>query len=128
MEKELWADVFEYKWLYQVSTLGRIKRLEYTAKHYTWCDRVFTEKILKPQKHRQWYLLINLRDESRKSKTQTVHRLVAQAFIENIDNKEQVNHKNWIKHDNNVNNLEWVTRSENAIHSYRVLWNTSKKK
>lgn len=47
-----------------------------------------------------------------------VHRLVAMIFLENLENKNFVNHKNKIKDDNNVCNLEWVTHSENMIHSY----------
>jgi hypothetical protein len=56
-----------------------------------------------------------------KGKVEYVHRIIAKCFIPNIDNKKCVNHKDGNKHNNSVDNLEWVTYSENHLHAYAVL-------
>lgn len=108
MSNEEWRPVTGYEASYQVSNLGRVKN-----RH----DRVLATVV-----NRCGYEQLNLWENS-KSRTFLVHRLVAQAFIPNSepDVRWQINHKNGIKTDNTVNNLEWVTMSENMLHSYRQL-------
>lgn len=113
METEIWKDIIWYEWLYQVSNLWNIKSFSNKKTN-----------ILKSW-YCKWYYQIHLHNDWIKNRI-LVHRLVAQAFIPNPENKPQVNHKDWNKQNNCVQNLEWVTRSENAIHSYRILWNKSK--
>lgn len=104
-ENEEWRDIPNYEGLYQVSSLGKVKSLR---------DRYGNprEKILKLWKEKDGYLLVNFCKNGKK-KTCTVHRLVANAFIENPNKLPMINHKNEIKYDNKVDNLEWCDAKYN---------------
>lgn len=120
--KEIWKDINEFEGLYQVSNLGNVKRIRFINKNTN-----KEQEMLKVKKLRKdGYYEVALYKNS-KGKSKQVHRLVANAFIPNLDNKPEVNHKNGIKTDNRVSNLEWVTISENALHSSRVLRNNVRK-
>ena len=101
---EIWKPIRDYEGLYEVSNLGRIKRLEN--------DKNRKEKILKPYKNKLGYLCINLYRDN-KVKQMYVHRLVAIAFIPNPENKPCIDHINTIRNDNRIENLRWVTYKEN---------------
>ena len=115
---EEWRDVVGYEGLYQVSSEGRVKSLERKVRHWRGGERIQKERILNPKTNRYGYLIVGLYAGG-KQKMFAVHRLVCQAFHENLDNKPQVNHLNEDKKDNRACNLEWCTRKENCNHGTR---------
>lgn len=102
---EIWKDIEEYEGIYQVSNLGRVKSS-------------YTNSILKGCKTSNGYIKVNLYKNGIVS-TKTIHRLVAQAFISNSENKSQVNHIDENKTNNVISNLEWSTAKENNNHGTR---------
>jgi hypothetical protein len=114
-QKEIWKDVLGYEEIYQVSNLGNVKSLQRLIR-LGYRPRIKKETILKNSIEFYGYYVVNLCKNLKHKKTK-VHRIVAEAFIPNPENKPQINHKNGIKTDNCVENLEWCTNQENAIHA-----------
>lgn len=109
---EIWKPIKWYEDKYNISNIWNIMSINYNRK---WIQKKLLSHVFK-----DWYVRVSLCNKS-KYKIYLVHRLVAFAFVSNPENKPCVNHKNWIKSDNRYNNLEWVTSSENNLHSYNVL-------
>lgn len=121
MSEEIWKDIKGFEGLYQVSTLGRVQRLQrdLVQKHYSGglSHYHFKEKIIKPLKNTNRYLYINL-TKGRKNYKKNIHRLVAEAFIDNPNNYKYINHKDSNTQNNCVDNLEWCTQSYNIKYAY----------
>jgi hypothetical protein len=119
MNDECWIPISGWHGLYEVSNFGHIKSLQNQISTGS-RNCVIRERILRLRHDKDGYLLVDLQNAGKKV-TYKVHRLVAIAFIKNPKNKPQVNHKDGNKENNNVNNLEWVTDSENKVHRYSEL-------
>lgn len=105
---EEWRDVVGYEGLYQVSNLGRVKSLDRVVNGKSHSQVIKRGKLLKIQYNIDGYCIVCLSKRS-VYKHYKVHRLVAQAFIPNLDNLPCVNHKDEDKTNNRVDNLEWCT-------------------
>ena len=115
-----WRDIDETDGRYSVSSMGDVRRNPIKQMQSNGVPHVYKERILKKQLNNWGYYCVNYNINGRIVR-RCVHRLVAEAFIPNLDNKPQVNHIDGIKTNNRVDNLEWVTQSENNLHAFNVL-------
>ena len=108
---EIWKDIEGFEGIYQISNMGRVKSLE---RDYINQGRVCRRKehILKSDKALKNRAMVTLYNGDIKAR-KLVHRLVAEAFIPNPENKPEVDHIDTDMWNNNVDNLRWVTRIEN---------------
>ena len=108
-QEEIWKAVADSNGEYHISSHGRVKSYK--------CGK---ERILKPGLIGNGYPMVCICYSKKKQKCKIIHKLVALAFIPNLDNKPQVNHKDGNKLNNHIDNLEWVTAKENTNHAWRT--------
>lgn len=109
MMEEIWKIINNTNNMFSISNLGKIRNNK-------------TGKTLKTQKNKKGYHIVRVTVNQRKT-TFRIHRLVAECFVPNVDNKPQVNHKDGNKDNNKSTNLEWVSNKENCLHAIKNgLW------
>ena len=120
---EIWKDIKNYEGLYQVSNLGRVRSLDHIRKNGKKENQIYLSKgrILKAAVQKKGGYVFVVLSKDGKTKGYRVHRLVADAFIDNPNNYRCVNHKDENKTNNNVNNLEWCTHKYNNNYGTKPL-------
>lgn len=113
---EIWRDIAGFEGFYMVSSIGRVKRGQVYRGIYR--NGQVKERIIKPFSCKGYLRVTMIKNGKRANFF--VHRLVAFAFIPNHENKPVINHKNFIRNDNRVENLEWCTLIENVQHSAKA--------
>lgn len=108
MRMEQYKDIKGYEGKYQITSWGRVFDVD-------------KQRFRTLETHNKGYLRVDLFDKNGKRKHHKVHRLVAEAFIPNPDNKPQVNHIDGNNQNNSITNLEWVTDAENKEHQREML-------
>ena len=107
LEGEEWKDIEGYEGVYQISNKGRLKHIQVKNQ---------CEKLVSLYQERTGYLRITLSHKNKRKKI-SIHREVAKLFIPNPKNLETVNHKDYNRTNNNVDNLEWMTAKDNLLYS-----------
>ena len=120
---EIWKEIKGYEGLYEASNLGNIKRLPSVIRYKSNGTRNYPGKMLTQEQMLDGYLRIVLSKNGCHKRFMS-HRLIAETFIPNPNNKPYINHKNGIKSDNRIENLEWCSQEENEQHAVNVLGKT----
>ena len=107
MKKEIWKSIKNYENIYKINDYGVIQNIK-------------TNKIIKPSINKYGYYQVSLYNNG-KNKNELVHRLVAQTFLTNKENKPTVNHIDGDKLNNNISNLEFATQKEQSNHRIQIL-------
>ncbi len=118
MKNEIWKNIKDFNNIYQVSNYGRIRGINRLVNSKSNSYKVVKGQLRVCIKGNCGYLRVSL-SKNNYNKYYSVHRLVAMAFIINDDNKSTVNHKDGNKLNNNLDNLEWMTKSENILHGLK---------
>ena len=113
---EVWRDILGYEGFYQVSNQGNVKSLDRTVITNNRKPYIRKGKLCNQSKSNLGYMTVGFTVNNVKV-NKYVHRLVAEAFITNVNNYPQVNHIDCDKTNNRINNLEWCTNSQNHIHA-----------
>jgi hypothetical protein len=112
LPNEEWRDVVGWEGLYQVSNLGRIKGLPKVTS-FGCRTKSLSERILRPTISKRGYYVVSL-SHCGKTRTLTIHRIIADAFIPNPENKRAIDHIDTNRLNNNLSNLRWCTDRENS--------------
>lgn len=117
---EIWRDITNYEDTYQISNLGNVRSKDRVVLYIDKRKRIFPGQTMKLNIDTKGYYKVNLR-KNNKFKSLRIHKLVAEHFLKKEIGKNIVNHKDGNKLNNCVDNLEFVTISENTIHAIRFL-------
>lgn len=115
--EEIWRDIKGFEGLYQISNLGRLKSVQRIILRGNGRPITINERIRKSKVQDVGYLKTSLCKDGIHS-SHRIHRLIAEAFIENPAQKRTINHKDGDKLNNSIDNLEWATHSENNQHAW----------
>ena len=118
MAKDIWKDIPGYEGCYQCSIFGQVRSLTRDVVRTDGSIQVVAGKDMKLIRSRSGYYVVTL-CLSGKQKMKSVHRIVAETFIPNPENKPQVNHIDGDKSNNCIDNLEWATAAENNEHAWK---------
>lgn len=113
---EEWRTIKGFNGFYEISTLGNVRRLPRMSVD----GRKLKGRLLKGYTNSTGYHVVHLCGLEQ-NKILQVHRLVALTFLDPVEGKTDVNHKNGVKNDNRLENLEWCDDHDNVLHSYHAL-------